>query len=127
LNEIKEKQFMLEVEIAEAALDLAGHTSPNRELKQVLFNIHNKIYESGLSKRWIVRKENPNTMCGSCIRRVRQNFWKFYHFEYEGLKPDDIVFHGREGGGSIENSRNNFSPIYVKAQLKNTTDGKGTN
>lgn len=103
----------LEKDIASLASRIAGLYSLESEKRKELFAIHNRIYEEGLSKRWIVKKENPNTMCGSCRLRVRNNFWKFYHFEYEGLKATDIHFVGRAGGGSIKGSAN-YTPIYTK-------------
>ena len=104
----------MEEEINRVAVLLAGLSSITKEKRIALFELHNKIFKAGLSARWILKLENPNTLCGSCQRRVRQNFWKFYHFEFKGEKSSLIKFHGREGGGRIKENSTSFSPIYVK-------------
>lgn len=80
--------------------------------KANLFKVHNDIYEKGLSKIFIKKKENPMTLCGSCQVRTRNNFWKFYHFEFEG-KDGRLEFVGRLGGGKYSHS-SDFIPLYKK-------------
>ncbi len=104
----------MEEEINRVAELIVGTTHFSGDKRKKLFEVHNKILSAGLSKRWILKKENAATLCGSCLRRVRQNFWKFYHFEFEGRKSSNIAFYGREGGGRISESQNDFSPIYVR-------------
>ena len=104
----------MEEEINQLAELIVGTTHFSGHKRRKLFEVHNKILEAGLSKRWILKKENPATLCGSCLRRVRQNFWKFYHFEFEGVKSCNISFYGREGGGNTNKNQSDYSPIYVK-------------
>jgi|TARA_R100001460_G_scaffold108409_1_gene159466 hypothetical protein len=61
---------------------------PKGDLKRDMFAMHNSLV--GRSK--IIKKsENVNTMCGSCIMRVRGNLFKYYHHEYEP-KFDSLFF-----------------------------------
>ncbi len=52
-------------------------------------------------------------MCGSCIKRTLDNFWKFYHWEFQGEKESSIEFLGRFGGGSYENAGRKYTPFYT--------------
>lgn len=64
----------------EMFMSLTGHGVPKGELKAKMFEFHNKRF--GKSK-YVRKLENPNTMCGSCIQRVKATVWKIYHDESE--------------------------------------------
>jgi hypothetical protein len=102
----------LEKDIIRLAETIAGLNNIHPH-KEELFKVHNDIHRAALSRRWILKLENPSTLCGSCIVRTRDNFWKFYHFEYKGQKSDKITFVGRVGGGDYTYSTS-FTPKYNK-------------
>jgi hypothetical protein len=102
----------LEKDIIRLAETIAGLNNIHPH-KEELFKVHNDIHRAALSRRWILKLENPSTLCCSCIVRTRDNFWKFYHFEYKGQKSDKITFVGRVGGGDYTYSTN-FTPKYNK-------------
>jgi hypothetical protein len=70
---------------------LMGTGLPKGEIKQEAFAFYNS--KVGTSK-YFMKKENPNTGCGSCIQRVKTNIWKWYHFESD-LNYKGFVFTGR--------------------------------
>lgn len=69
-------------------IELLRVSFPKGELKVEMFRVHNSLV--GHSE-YIVKHENINTMCGSCIMRVKSNLFKYYHHEYEP-KFESLVF-----------------------------------
>lgn len=81
----------LSMGLEELLIAILKTSFPKGELKSEMFAMHNSLI--GVSK--IIKKvENVNTMCGSCIMRVRSNLFKYYHHEYEP-KFDSLVFQDR--------------------------------
>ena len=72
----------------ELLIELLKTSFPKGELKREMFEMHNSLV--GVSSI-IKQRENINTMCGSCIMRVKGNLFKYYHHEYEP-KFDSLVF-----------------------------------
>jgi len=101
----------MEDRINELAYNIVGMNNIGTYKKE-LFDVHNEIYKQGLSKVFVIKRENPMTMCGSCQIRTRNNFWKFYHFEFE-QKDGRLEFAGRQGGGKHTHS-SDFIPLYKK-------------
>jgi len=96
------------ISVNELAERIVGRRNILREDKPHLFEVYNSLV--GKSK-FIKKTENPNTTCGSCHKRVRTGFWKYYHFEHEN-KSKKLEFYGREGGGRITGF--DYSPVYIK-------------
>tara|TARA_R110001606_G_scaffold397590_1_gene574515 strand:+ start:228 stop:539 length:312 start_codon:yes stop_codon:yes gene_type:complete len=81
----------LSMGLEELLIAILKTSFPKGELKREMFAMHNSLI--GVSK--IIKKaENVNTMCGSCIMRVKSNLLKYYHHEYEP-KFDSLVFQDR--------------------------------
>ena len=78
----------------ELFLRLTENTLPKDEVKQEMFKVHNSLV--GKTK-YIVREENPNTGCGSCIQRVKINLWKWYHYDEKAPTYKGLIFTGRLG------------------------------
>ena len=72
----------------ELLIELLKTSFPKGDLKLEMFRQHNAIVGSS---RYITKVENVNTMCGSCIMRVKSNLFKYYHHEYEP-KFESLVF-----------------------------------
>lgn len=72
----------------ELLLSLLRISFPKGDLKVEMFRVHNSLV--GKSKH-ITKAESINTMCGSCIMRVKSNIFKYYHHEYEP-KFSSLVF-----------------------------------
>jgi len=81
----------LSMGLEELLIAILKTSFPKGELKREMFAMHNSLF--GVSKI-ISKVENVNTMCGSCIMRVRSNLFKYYHHEYEP-KFDSLVFQDR--------------------------------
>ena len=96
--------------INKLAEDACGMQNIKGDIKKRIFEANNKIFKEGGS-RYIAKIENINTLCGSCITRVKRNFWKFYHFEHKN-KSEKIEFYMKEGGGKLMGT--NYVPIYIK-------------
>lgn len=80
--------------------DLLKTSFPRGDLRERMFSYHNSMV--GKSK-YITKEENPRTMCGSCVMRVKANLFKYYHFEYPHKHPN-MIFLNRYGVNNI--------PIY---------------
>ena len=75
-------------------LGLTGNGLPKGELKQSMFEFHNNRF----GKSAYIRKvENPKTMCGSCIQRVKAAVWKVYHSDEYKTSYKELEFTGRLG------------------------------
>lgn len=72
----------------ELLIELLKTSFPKGDLKREMFEYHNGL--RGKSS-FVHKAENPNTMCGSCIQRVKSNLFKHYHHEYEP-KFESLVF-----------------------------------
>lgn len=87
------------------ALDLsASNMLPKGELKQRMFDRYEELVELG--SEFAPTKENRNTTCGSCIRRVRTAVMR--HFQRY-----DFVNNGRLELRTIDGL--DKRPIYIKA------------
>lgn len=75
---------------------------PRGEVKDKMFALHNSLV--GKSS-WIRKNENPKTVCGACVQKVKVNLWKWYHFE-SAKKLEDLEFTGRFGVSK--------QPIYIR-------------
>lgn len=73
---------------------------PRGELRDRMFAYHNDMVGKS---QYFVKWENPRTMCGSCVMRVKASIFKYYHFEYPSKNPD-MIFLGKFGVNNI--------PIY---------------
>jgi hypothetical protein len=82
--------------------DLITPELPRGDAKDSMFAMHNSLV--GRSA-WIRKAENPKTVCGACVQKVKVNLWKWYHFE-STKKLDDLEFTGRLGVSK--------QPIYLK-------------
>jgi hypothetical protein len=71
---------------------LMGTGLPKGDLKQEMFSFYNS--KIGTSEHF-VRRENPNTSCGSCIQRVKTSIWKWYHHDASSPNYKGFVFTGR--------------------------------
>ena len=78
----------------EIYLGLLGNGVPSGELKEAMMTLHNKWV--GKTPH-ITKEENPRTMCGSCLQRVKANLWKLYHSDVYKWKYKEIEFTGRLG------------------------------
>ena len=85
----------------ELMLALAGGGLPKNDVKKEMFKFYNSMV--GKSK-YFPRVENPNTSCGSCIQRVKNNIWKWYHYDETAPTYEGLEFTGKLG---IHNT-----PIY---------------
>lgn len=72
--------------------ELTGGGLPNGDLKRRMFEYHNALVSSKIIAG---KQEGPNTVCGSCIQRVKTSLWKFYHTLPEGKKLSDLEFTGK--------------------------------
>lgn len=82
--------------------DLITPELPRGDVKDNMFIMHNGLV--GRSS-WIRQAENPKTVCGACVQKVKVNLWKWYHFE-STEKLEDLEFTGRTGVSK--------QPIYLK-------------
>lgn len=78
----------------EMFMALTGHKIPKGELKEKMFEFHNKRF--GKSK-YVRKEENPKTFCGSCIQRVKAAVWKIYHSDEYRWSYDELVFQNKLG------------------------------
>ena len=78
----------LSMDMEQLLLELLRVSFPKGELKAEMFRVHNALVGKS---RFITKAENVNTMCGSCVMRVKSNLFKYYHHEYEP-KFDSLVF-----------------------------------
>lgn len=81
---------------------LMGTGLPKGEIKQEMFAFYNS--KVGTSK-YFMKKENPNTGCGSCIQRVKTSIWKWYHHDEKAPTYKGFVFTGRLVAHSM--------PLYI--------------
>lgn len=88
----------------EIFLKLTSNSMPKGELKDEMFKLHNSLV--GKSK-YIMKEQNPNTGCGSCIQRVKVNLWKWYHHDEKAPTYKGLEFTGRYGIYSM--------PLYRKS------------
>ncbi len=90
---------------------LTGNGLPFGELKDEMFKFYNS--KVGTSK-YMMKRENPKTGCGSCIQRVKINIWKWYHSQ-ESPSYKGFEFTGKYGI--------RMQPIYTYTDpKKKTTD-----
>lgn len=89
----------------EMFLGIVGTGVPKGELKAAMFAFHNKWV--GKSP-YMLKTENPNTHCGSCIQRVKANCWKLYHSDLYRWEYKEIEWSGKLG---LHNA-----PIYKQTQ-----------
>jgi hypothetical protein len=75
---------------------------PTGELKERMFRYYNSLVGTSTYFR---KQENPKTVCGSCVQRVKITLWKWYHFEVQN-KLEDLEFTGRFGVSK--------QPIYIR-------------
>jgi hypothetical protein len=81
---------------------LLGGELPRGELKEDMFRYYNSL----VGRCSYCRKpENPKTVCGACVQRVKISLWKWYHFE-SSEKLQDLEFSGKFG---VSNQ-----PIYIR-------------
>ncbi len=90
------------MELRELIRELLRHSMPKGDLKVALFDFHNSMVGQSA---YIKVVENPKTVCGSCIQRVKANVMKYYHYEYEPKFDDEFYFSLKFGVNSI--------PVYV--------------
>ena len=69
-------------------IELLKVSFPKGDLKVEMFRLHNDLVGKSA---YILKHENVNTMCGSCVMRVKSNLFKYYHHEYEP-NFDSLVF-----------------------------------
>ena len=86
-------------------IGIVGQGVPRGEIKAAMFAFHNKWV--GKSPH-ITKTENPTTMCGSCIQRVKANCWKLYHTDAYRWEYKEIVWSGKLG---LHNA-----PVYKLSQ-----------
>ena len=72
--------------------ELVGGGLPTGDLKRRMFDYHNSLVAG---KVIAGKHENANTVCGSCIQRVKTTLWKFYHNLPEEKKLEGLEFTGR--------------------------------
>lgn len=82
--------------------DLITPELPRGDVKDNMFIMHNSLVGRSV---WIRQAENPKTVCGACVQKVKVNLWKWYHFE-STEKLEDLEFTGRLGVSK--------QPIYLK-------------
>jgi hypothetical protein len=82
--------------------DLLGTELPKGQLKEDMFKLHNALVGRSV---WCKKPENPKTVCGSCVQRVKISLWKWYHFE-SSEKLQDLEFTGKFGVSK--------QPIYIR-------------
>ena len=87
----------------EAMYLIVGRRMPKGDDKRRVIAFHNSLV--GKYPRF-KREENENTFCGSCVARVRERLWKWYH-ELELQPLNDLEF---TGGRYNEDGR----PIYER-------------
>tara|TARA_R110000744_G_scaffold379458_1_gene497677 strand:- start:511 stop:834 length:324 start_codon:yes stop_codon:yes gene_type:complete len=75
-------------------LGILGNGVPSGEIKAKMFEFHNSYV--GKSP-YTTKHENPKTMCGSCIQRVKANCWKVYHSDLYRWEYKEIEFTGKLG------------------------------
>jgi len=79
----------------ELLLELAQkNTIRNKRVKADMFGFYNSMV--GKSK-YFPKAENPKTACGSCIQRVKNNIWKWYHYDETAPTYDELEFTGKLG------------------------------
>lgn len=86
---------------------LTGKSLPKGELKLEMFNFYNSMVGKS---RYFPRSENPKTGCGSCIQRVKNSIWKWYHSDEKAPNYKGLVFTGKLG---IRNT-----PLYIFEDAK---------
>lgn len=69
-------------------IELLKVSFPKGELKMEMFRVHNALVGQSA---YITKHENVNTMCGSCIMRVKSNLFKYYHHEHTP-KYESLIF-----------------------------------
>lgn len=89
----------------EMFMGIVGQGIPKGEVKAAMFAFHNKWY--GKSP-YILKTENPNTFCGSCIQRVKANCWKVYHSDLYRWNYSELEWTGKLG---LHNA-----PVYKLSQ-----------
>lgn len=88
-------------------IKLSGNGLPFGELKAEMFKFYNgKVGES----IYMLKHENPNTGCGSCIQRVKINIWKWYHNDASAPEYKGFNFTGKFGV--------RMQPIYIYTDPK---------
>lgn len=70
------------------------NTVYNKDVKGQMFEFYNSMV--GKSK-YFPRAENPKTACGSCIQRVKNSIWKWYHYDESAPTYDELEFTGKLG------------------------------
>lgn len=86
--------------------ELTGGGLPTGDLKRRMFSYYNSLVAG---KVIVGKHENENTVCGSCIQRVKTALWKFYHNLPEEKKLSDLKFTGRFVAHNM--------PRYVKKEI----------
>jgi hypothetical protein len=89
----------------EMYMGIIGNGIPKGDVKAKMFEFHNKWY--GKSPH-ILKVENPNTFCGSCIQRVKASVWKVYHSDLYRWEYKELVWTGKLG---LHNA-----PVYKLSQ-----------
>lgn len=75
---------------------------PRGDVKERMFNYYNSLVGTSV---YFKKRENPKTVCGSCVQRVKITLWKWYHNEVVN-KLDDLEFTGNYGVSK--------QPLYIR-------------
>lgn len=91
---ITKRDTMSKMSNKEMFISLTGQGVPAGEVKEAMFSFHNKYF--GKSPH-VIKIENVNTFCGSCIQRVKANCWKVYHSKDYRWSYEELEWTGRLG------------------------------